>query len=266
MVNSGYNWDAQDYARNSQNQFQWARELIPKLKLQGNEALLDVGCGDGRITAELALQLPQGRVVGVDSSKKMIELAKYTFSKKDFRNLSFQIMDARQLTFQEEFDLVFSNAALHWIVDQKAVLYGVQKSLKHSGRLLFQMAGKGNAQDILKIINELTDAEPWKSFFQHMPFPYGFYNPPEYTAFLVDSGLVPVRVELFSKDMKHNGAEGLAGWVRTTWLPFTDRLPEDLRAKFVQIIVKRYLKDHPADEDGIVHVGMVRIEVEAYKP
>ncbi len=83
MANSyGYNWNAQDYAKNSQNQFQWAKELIPKLKLQGNEALLDIGCGDGKITAELAQCLPNGRAVGVDSSEKMINLAQEHFSAK----------------------------------------------------------------------------------------------------------------------------------------------------------------------------------------
>ncbi|MCJ7793728.1 methyltransferase, partial [Candidatus Bathyarchaeota archaeon] len=63
-----YNWNAQDYAKNSANQFQWAKELIPKLKLNGNESLLDIGCGDGKITAELAKCLPHGRAVGIDSS------------------------------------------------------------------------------------------------------------------------------------------------------------------------------------------------------
>jgi len=89
MANSGYNWNAQDYAKNSANQFQWAKELILKLKLRGNEAVLDIGCGDGKITAELARCLPNGRVVGVDSSEKMINLAKSTFQQKDYPNLSF---------------------------------------------------------------------------------------------------------------------------------------------------------------------------------
>ena len=112
MAKQGYNWNAQDYAKNSQNQFQWAQELIPKLKLRGNEALLDIGCGDGKITAELAQRLPDGRVVGVDGSKEMIHLAQKNFPSKDYPKLSFQVMDARRLTFQEEFDRVFSNAAL----------------------------------------------------------------------------------------------------------------------------------------------------------
>jgi trans-aconitate 2-methyltransferase len=266
MAHIGYNWNAQDYAKNSQNQFQWAQELIPKLKLQGNETLLDIGCGDGKITAELERCLSKGRVVGIDSSEKMIDLAKRAFPQKDYPNLCFQIMDARKLTFESEFDIVFSNAALHWIVDQKAVLEGVQRSLKPGGRLLFQMAGKDNAKEILILINELMAVEPWKRYFQDMKFPYGFYDPEEYTAFTRQAGLLAERVELFPKDMKFNGAEGLAGWVRTTWLPFTDRIPVELRPRFVELIVGRYLEGHPEDAEGVVHVGMMRIEVEAHKP
>ena len=264
MAHIGYNWNAQDYAKNSQNQFQWAQELIPKLKLQGNEALLDIGCGDGKITAELARCLPEGWSVGVDSSEKMIQLAQTSFPNKDYSNLTFQVMDARKLSFESQFDIVFSNAALHWIVDQKAVLEGVQRSLKPGGRLLFQMAGKGNAKDILNIIQELADMEPWTFYFHKMPFPYGFYDPEEYRAFLREAGLEAERIELFPKDMKFQGAEGLAGWVRTTWLPFTDKLPAELKPKFVKEIVNRYLKEHPADAEGTVHVGMMRIEAEAH--
>ncbi len=266
MSNQGYNWNAQDYAKNSANQFQWAKELIPKLKLQGNETLLDIGCGDGKITAEIAKCLPSGRAVGVDSSEKMINLAKSTFPQKDYPNLSFQVMDARKLTFRAEFDRAFSNAALHWVVDQKAVLDGVQRSLKSGGRLLFQMAGKGNAKDVFSIIKKLVAVEPWKGFFSKMTFPYGFYDPKEYRAFLKQAGLVAERVELFPRDMKFNGAEGLDGWVRTTWLPFTDKVPVELRPKFEQEIVNRYLERHPVDAAGTVHVGMMRIEAEAYKP
>lgn len=149
-----YSWDAKDYSKNSANQLQWAKELIPKLKLSGNEKLLDIGCGDGKITAELAQNLPNGSVIGIDNSEAMINLAKTSFAEKSYPNLSFQRMDARELKFVEQFDRVFSNAALHWIIDHRPVLNGVYKSLKMSGKLLFQMGGKGNAQDILGIIDE----------------------------------------------------------------------------------------------------------------
>ena len=260
-----YAWNAKDYAKNSANQYAWAQELIPKLELKGNEALLDIGCGDGKITAEIAKALPRGRVVGVDSSEEMINLAQSTFPKKAHSNLSFQLMDARKLTFNEEFDNLFSNAALHWIVGQADVLQGVQRSLKTGGRLLFQMAGKGNAQDVISILDELRVVAPWKRFFNGFTFPYAFLSPDEYRKLLAEAGLVPLRVELFPKDMKFTGAEGLAGWVRTTWLPFTERIPLEQRDSFVKEIVNRYLQRYPADAQGVVHLGMIRLEAEASK-
>jgi len=267
MNNSkSYAWDAKDYAKNSQNQFQWAKELIPKLKLQGNEDLLDIGCGDGKITAKIAKCQPNGRAVGIDSSTQMIKLAKSNFPKKDHSNLNFQVMDARKLEFNQEFDLIFSNATLHWIVDQKPVLKGVQRSLKKKGRLIMQMAGKGNAQDIIALLSDLLTESPWKQFFGGFAFPYGFFSAEEYRGFLVEAGLKPLRVELFPRDMKHAGEEGLAGWIRTTWLPYTERLPVELRDLFVKEIVCRYLKNHPIGLDGVVHLGMMRLEIEACKP
>ena len=261
-----YAWDAKDYAKNSQNQFQWAQELIPKLKLCGNEELLDIGCGDGKITAEIAKCLPNGRATGIDSSAQMINLAQSTFPKQEYHNLSFQVMDARKIAFDNEFDLIFSNAALHWIVDQKAVLKGIQRKLKSRGRLVVQMAGKGNAKDVISILSDLLPESPWKQFFEGFTFPYGFFSAEEYRTFLDEAGLKPLHVELFPRDMKHAGAEGLAGWIRTTWLPYTERLPTEKRDLFIEEIVARYLKNHPADANNVVHLGMMRLEVEAYKP
>jgi trans-aconitate 2-methyltransferase len=261
-----YSWNAKDYQKNSANQYAWAQELIPKLKLSGNEALLDIGCGDGKIAAEISKALPHGRVIGIDSSQEMINLAQTTFPQKDYPNLGFQLMDARKIVFQPIFDRIFSNAALHWITNQPAVLFGVEKCLKPSGWLLFQMAGKGNAQNILSLLDEMMPMEPWKQYFENFKFPYGFYDPQEYTAFLQKADLKPLRAELFPKDMKLAGAEGLAGWVRTTWLPFTEKLPNELKAKFVDELVTRYIQKHPVDDEGMVHVGMMRLEVEAQKP
>jgi trans-aconitate 2-methyltransferase len=261
-----YVWNAKDYQKNSQNQYAWAQELIPKLNLHGNETLLDIGCGDGKITAEIAKALPKGRVIGIDSSLDMINLAQTLFPVNDHPNLGFQLMDARNFVFQVIFDRVFSNAALHWIPNQSAVLFCVEKCLKPGGQLLFQMAGKSNAQDILDILDEMMTVEPWKPYFEGFKFPYGFFDPKEYTEFLEKADLEPLRVELIPKDMKLKGAEGLTGWVRTTWLPFTEKLPSDLKAQFVDELVTKYLEKHPADVDGTVHVGMMRLEVEAKKP
>jgi trans-aconitate methyltransferase len=81
----------------------------------------------------------------------------------------------------------------------------------------------------------------------------------------MESGLEPKRVELVPKDMEHDGISGLAGWIRTTWMPFTDRIPEDQRDQFIHELVYAYLQQTPLDANGKAHVAMVRLEVEAIK-
>ena len=83
---------------------------------------------------------------------------------------------------------------------------------------------------------------------------------------VTEAGLTLLRVEMLPKDMKFASSEGMAGWVRTTWLPFTERIPVEHRDSFVGEIVDRYLQRYPADAQGVVHLGMMRLEVEASKP
>lgn len=173
-----YNWNAKDYERNSLAQQKWARELIEKLDLTGSEDVLDLGCGDGNVTAEIAELLSNGSVVGVDNSESMIDLATKNHLSNLYQNLSFKVMDASSISFDRRFDVVFSNAALHWIKNHKPVV---------------------------------------------------------------------------------------EGWIRTTWLPYIERVPEENRDKFINTISSKYVEREPEDSDGKVHVSMVRLEVEAEK-
>ncbi len=263
-------WDAKDYEKHSRGQQVWARELIAKMGLEGAERVLDLGCGDGKVTAEIAEALPEGAVVGVDSSPEMIELATQKFSGNSPQgkraNLSFQVMDARALRFEGCFDWVFSNAALHWVREHRPVVEGLARSLKPGGKILLQMGGRGNAREVLGVLDEMIASPEWAPFFLDFPFPYGFLGVEEYEQLLADCGFLAKRVELIPKDMKHEGKPGLEGWIRTTWLPYTERVPERRRGAFVEEIVARYLEKEPLDEDGVVHVAMMRLEVEAEMP
>jgi trans-aconitate methyltransferase len=260
-----YSWNAAEYAKHSDNQYEWARELIPKLELNGSESLIDIGCGDGKITQLLSTYLPHGQVVGVDSSEEMVTSARQSFPHCHNPNLTFLKMDARELTFREQFDVAFSNSALHWIIDHQTVLAGVYDSLDKKGKLLFQMAGEGNAQDILAVMKEYISEEDCKPYFKHFTFPYGFYGPKEYTHWLKEAGFKPENVELIPKAMKFQGKEGLAGWIRTTWLPFTERLPVEFRELFINEIADRYITAYPPDASGTIHVKMMRLQVQAIK-
>ena len=266
MAEKTYTWNSADYAQHASAQHQWAEELILKLHLQETESILDIGCGDGKMTLSLAEKVPKGNVVGVDSSENMIELAQERLVDSTHQNVSFFLMDATALRFENQFNVVFSNAALHWTKNHKAMLNGVKRSLKEHGRILLQMGGKGNAQDIIDVVHMLIETEKWRQYFNGFSFPYAFYGPEEYEQWLKQVGLKQKRLELIPKDMTQEGREGLAGWIRTTWLPYTQRVPEQLQETFISEIVDSYIQTFPLDEQGKVHVKMVRLEVEATKP
>ena len=258
-------WDAEEYARNSGAQLGWARELIAKLELEGHEHVLDIGCGDGKVSAELARQVPRGRVVGVDSSEDMIRLARAAFPPAAQANLSFMLRDARQLGFEEEFDVVFSNATLHWVRDHRAVLRSIARSLKPRGRILLQLGGRGNGEGIFEVARVMIESPRWCEFFQDFEFPWSFYGPENYDAWCTEAGLSLWRAELLPRDMVQHGMEGLSGWIRTTWMPYTSRLPVEKREAFIREAANRYAILHPGNAQGDLVVEMVRLEIEAAK-
>jgi len=262
---ASYSWDSKDYEKHSRAQQKWAQELIGQLALKGSEKLLDIGCGDGKITAEIAALLSGGSVIGVDSSESMVELAQNRYSDSKHPNLSFRLMDAVNLLFESSFDVVFSNAALHWVQDHRPVVSGIFSCLKPGGRVLLQMGGKGNAQAVLNILEDIQVEARYRSNFDGFEFRYGFLGTEEYQKLMDDAGFVKSRVELINKDMVHEGREGLEGWIRTTWLPYTQRIPENDREAFIGMLASRYLEVVPLDHDGKAHVAMVRLEVEAEK-
>jgi len=260
-----YKWDAEDYYKSSADQQKWARELILRLALKGNESVLDIGCGDGKVTAEVAKLLPNGSILGIDNSEEMIRFARKNRPLKKFPNLAFEVMDARNLSFNSEFDVVFSNACLHWIIDHLPVLEGIKKSLKPSGKVFLQMAGKGSGSKIVEVMETNLKSGKWSRYFTDFSYPYGFYGPEEYKSWVKRVGLKAKRVELTPRDMIHEKIEGLKAWIRTTWLPYTERIPEDLRQEFIDDIVNRYVEKYPPDSTGLIHVQLMRLDVEAEK-
>lgn len=202
---SKYIWNAKDYEQHSQAQQKWAKELIGKLNLKGTEDILDLGCGDGKVTAEIASRVQNGSIVGADSASSMIELARERYPANQYPNLTFVKMDAANLLFDEQFDVVFSNAALHWVKNHKPVLEGLYRNLKPKGKILLQMGGKGNAEGVFTVLGELKKSNEWKQYFYDFKFPYGFYGIEKYQRLLSESNFNINRVELIPKDMEHDG-------------------------------------------------------------
>lgn len=259
-------WNPAQYAANSTVQQTWAREVIARLHLKGNEHILDLGCGDGKVTAEIAHAVPRGRVLGVDTSSEMIAFAQKAFPSAKNSNLKFQICDARKIgDIREGFHLVFSNAALHWVDDHEAILRGAAAILKPGGRLVISCGGKGNAHDVFLALRPELRLQKWRGFFRKMPMPYFFYSPDDYKKWLPKFGFKINHLRLTPKDATYPGANGFATWIGTTWLPFVQRVPENLREEFIAHVTRRYLAKHPPDSEGNVHVRMVRLEIDAEK-
>jgi trans-aconitate methyltransferase len=256
-------WNPKDYHKNSSEQQKWGLELLNKIAFFGNERVLDIGCGDGKLTVEIANRVRHGSVLGIDKSENMIRFANEFFRPEAFPNLRFTLLDACDLNFSQEFDVVFSNAALHWISDHLSLLQRIKTSLKHGGKVIAQMGGKGNALGILKVLDAMMTGERWSDFFTGFSAPYTFYNDREYSMLLASVGLKVKRAELIHKQMIHSGREGLAGWIRTTWLPYIRRVPETLKAVFIYEIVDTYLTIKNLDSGGTIPVEMMRLEFEA---
>ena len=259
-MTSAPQWNPADYAANSAVQLAWARELIARLSLRGDERILDVGCGDGKITAELARAVPRGAATGVDASAAMIGYARAQFPGQEFH-----VMDARRLQFPRSFDVVFSNAALHWVDDHEAFVRGAVAVLRPGGRLVVSCGGRGNAQAMVAVLHAVLRRKRWRNWFRAMPMPYFFHRPADYRVWLDRAGFTPHSVELVLQDVAYAGIPGLAAWLRTAWLPYTQRVPAVERDEFITAVAERYVATHPPDSEGNVLVRMVRLEIDAVK-
>ena len=256
-------WNPENYHNNSSQQEKWAIEVLTGLTLHGNEKLLDIGSGDGKVTAAISKLLPYGTVTGIDSSKEMIQFASNKYPKQDYPNLGFKLMDMRELHFDKEFDIVFSAATLHWVTNHLTVLQQIKKCLRPSGRLILQMGGQGNQKELLQVLDNVINQSRWQNFFTGFEFQYGYYSKADYQGWLKTAGLITKRVDLIEKDNVQNGQAGLSSWICLAFSPYVQRIPEDLQVDLINEIAMQYLQTYPLDEQGMCHIKMVRLEVEA---
>lgn len=154
---------------------------------------------------------------------------------------------------------------LHWVRNHQPVVKGLYKSLKTGGKILLRMGGQGDAAGILAVMDDLKASNKWAQYFADFEFPFTFMGVDAYQRLLNDAGFSIKRVELIPKDMTHEGKAGLEGWIRTTWLPYTGRIPAELKEPFITEAATKYLENVPLSADGKAHVAMVMIEVEAVK-
>ena len=223
-------WNARLY--DSSHAFVWqsARDLLGLLDPQPGEEILDVGCGTGHLTADVARS--GARVLGIDSSEAMIAQAR-----ANFPELRFQTADANALQWNGKFDAVFSNAALHWINPPDGAVATMVRALKPGGRLVVEFGGHGNIVVVLAAayhaLSKLGVASPERLN------PWYFPGIAEYSGLLESHGLEVTFAHLFDRPTPLEDAErGLANWFRMFGGSFLDALQESAHADFDRLIAE----------------------------
>jgi len=192
-------WNAREYAKHGRFVTDLGGAVLDLLAPASGERILDLGCGDGVLTEKIAERGAQ--VVGVDSSDEMIAAAKK-------RGLDARVMRAEELRFDREFDAVFSNAALHWMRDQDAVLAGVLRALEPGGRFVAEAGGHGNIAAIRVAFDAVLAAHGAPAVDENR-----YFTPAEYRELLERSGFVVERIDLIPRPTPLKS--GMQAWLET---------------------------------------------------
>jgi trans-aconitate 2-methyltransferase len=225
-------WDAASYDRVSDPQLAWAVEQLERLELNGDELVLDAGCGSGRVTSLLLDLLPDGRVYAVDVAPSMVEHAREALGPR----ATVLCQDLVELALPEPVDAVFSNATFHWIPDHDLLFTRLHEALKPGGRLVAQCGGEGNIDEFRKLAEAVAGQPPFAPHFEGWQKPWNYAGAPETRIRLEQAGfqevecwLEPKRVELWDP----------RPFVETVCLVrHLDPLPDQLRGPFVDAVLQ----------------------------
>lgn len=242
-------WDASSYHRLSLPHEEWARAILDRLPLAGDETVLDAGCGSGRVTAMLIERLPEGRVIAVDGSPSMVAKVAEVLRPEDEALVS----DLTALELGQPVDAIFSSAVFHWIEDHELLFRRLRASLRRGGRLAAQCGGLGNIDRLRRIAAELQASEP---FAPHLE---GFEEPWHYAG-----------AEGTERRLRAAGFERARCWLQPWTVeppeppeflravclgPQLDRLPESLRRPFIDAVLSA--------EPAPLELDYVRLNIEA---
>jgi len=232
--------DAADYARISALQKVMAEEVLASLDLGVAQRILDVGCGDGSITVEIAARVPRGSVIGVDPSAKMIDYAQVHWPTAEHPNLRFEIGDARQLPFNQQFDEVVSFNALHWIPEQERALTSIRSSMKSGGTARLRLVPKGERKSLEDALEETRKSSGWTQYFQNFHDPYLHLTPEEYAALAESVGFAVRSVHVGSHSWDFGSRSGFFAFGSVTFVEWTRMLPESEKPAFINDVLDRY--------------------------
>ncbi|WP_068469871.1 class I SAM-dependent methyltransferase [Candidatus Protochlamydia phocaeensis] len=260
-------WDARlvrSYVHHSEMQRRWAMAfLAPHLRqLRGDESILDIGCGDGKITADVSKFIPQGQILGIDPSLPMLDWAHKQYGSLEYPNLSFQEGGFLEPNLAESFDLIISNCALQHCADQSHAFKSMSGLLKPGGKVLIMIPAIDNPA--WKQARKIMQSSPkWAAYWQSIP-PRKFLTVEEYADLLKGANFLPQRIEKVSTQDSFIDREELLSFLLGT---FTPAVPPEMAREFYNGMIEEYLRLLPEamNAEGVIEMRYGRIEIEAIK-
>jgi len=224
-------WDAATYDQISTPQQRWAAEQLDRLQLTGDEAVLDAGCGSGRVTLELCARVPRGTVYAVDAAPSMVAHAERLLGERAVA----LCQDLAELALPQPVDLIFSNATFHWVPDHDALFEALHRNLKPGGRLVAQCGGRGNIESVRVAAERVMHGEPFAPYFADWPRPWTYAGAEETAERLQRAGFT--EVETYLEERPTPMEDGRRFLETVCLVRHLDPLPPALRDPFIDDVI-----------------------------
>lgn len=227
-------WDAATYDEVAEPQEEWGVEVLARLELSGDQTVLDAGCGSGRLTRHLVGALPRGRVIGVDASPSMIELARVKLGD----GAELRVGDLLDLDLREEVDAVFSNAAFHWVLEHDRLFGRLHAALRPDGALEAQCGGQGNVAEVENALLALQGDERFAPYLRTMTSPWYFASVGDTESRLERAGFESVRCWIETRDVRPAEPRRWSFLTSCVVNEHLERLPAELHDPFVAALLE----------------------------
>ena len=248
-------WKADLYREKHGFVFDYGKDLISMLNPKAGERILDLGCGTGELTAEIASS--GAKMVGIDASEKMIEAAR-----NKFPDLNFIQAKGESFIDSEPYDAIFSNATLHWILNPEAVISAMYSNLKPNGRLLLEMGGNGNIQSITGALSAVLKEKGYQK--QSRTVNWYFPKLGTYCHFLEQRGFSVTFAHLYDRPTKlHDPENGIIDWLSMFGGKYFNDISEDAATEIKKEVQERVHEQ--LFKDGNYYADYKRLRICAIK-
>lgn len=241
----------QDYSKNSQLQWNWAMRALKTYPWLGFEKVLDVGCGDGKITAFMAQEKTNGPIVGLDVSPKMVAFASDTFH---LPNVQFIEGDILHLPFHEEFDLITSFCSIHYVIDQEKGIQSIAEALRLGGKFLCIVPGK-NGTTLQGSSEKLIKKEKWAPYFPDFKKQRAYQDREGWERILNKAGLDLIYFFVDKDSMVFPDQEAFINWIRP-FVNYISHLPQDAQEEFLVELSEEMMEPSSREADGLIHLNL----------